>query len=133
MHFVLVIFLFSSLPVFAKGLEGSWKVKTHKLVGEEPAWTKAEAGQLTGKTIIFSKDKIKIDGTSCKMTSTPQRDGRNWTAGETNPCNGEELSGRVYALSYDNCPQRFPGLVALTEKQIVAFGEGVSFCLEKKP
>jgi hypothetical protein len=119
---------------FARGLDGTkWKVKLHKLTGEEPAWTDEEAAAVTGKTVSFSKDKFKIGETSCKLKITPQQDGKRWTAGETNPCTGDEkLRGMVYALSYENCPARFPGTIALSEKQAVAFGDGVSFCLEKK-
>lgn len=119
--------------VYAKGLEGTqWKVRSHKIVGDDPSWTNEEAEGVTGKTVSFRNGQFKMGKVSCKMKITPQQDARNWTAGEKDPCDGEDLKGRVYSLTLDNCDARFPGTVALTDKHAVAFGAGVSFCLEKK-
>jgi|GEM_PF-5285511 len=133
MRTILILF-FVCGPVFAKGLDGKWKVKSYKISGEEPAWTSADAEEVSGKTVSFSKDKMKLGEASCKMKVTPMQEGRRWTAGETNPCSGDPLKGMmVYSLSYEECSARFPGFVAMVEGgKAVAFGEGVSFCLEKK-
>lgn len=132
-HLILVFIVFCWSGAMAKGLEGStWRVKSHKLVGEEPSWTNEEAESVTGKTVSFGKGSFKMGATTCKLKATPQQDGRSWTAGEKDPCDGESLKGRVYSLSLDDCGARFPGFIVLTEKHAVAFGSGVSFCLEKK-
>ena len=133
MRALLLIVFIQACFSHAKGLEGTqWKVRSHKIFGDDPSWTNDEAEAVTGKTVSFGKGQFKIGKASCKMKITPQQDGRNWTAGEKDPCDGENLKGRVYSLTLDNCEARFPGTVALTEKHAVAFGAGVSFCLEKK-
>lgn len=132
MRFVIALFFVSPF-VSAKGLDGSsWKVKSFKLIGEEPSWTDEEAEAVKGQSVSFTKSKFKMGGQSCKIKITSATDDRRWTTGEINPCTDEKLRGNVYIVSYEDCDARFPGQIALPEPgQAVAFGDGVSFCLGK--
>lgn len=133
MRAILLMIIFSP-SVYAKGIEGTnWKVKSYKIVGEESTWSKEEAEVLAGKSVTFAKSQFKLGANSCKLKITSAVDDHRWTVGETNPCTGDNLRGNVYMMDYENCQARFPAQVAMpSPTQAVAFGDGISICLEKK-
>ncbi len=128
------ILLFLTQAVFAKGIEGTnWKVKSYKIIGEESAWSPEDAEGVAGKSVSFLKGKFKFNGETCPLRITSSTDDYRWTVGETNPCTGEKLRGPVYLMTYENCEARFPSQIALPKPdQAIAFGGGISICLEKK-
>lgn len=130
----LLVLLFLSPFVHARGIEGTnWKVKSYKIIGEESAWSPEDAEGVAGKSVSFQKNKFKFGGTSCPLRITSSTDDYRWTVGETNPCTGEKLKGPVYLMTYENCDARFPSQIALPKpNQAIAFGGGISICLEKK-
>lgn len=133
MRFLIAVLLFPTFA-FAKGIEGTnWKVKSYKIIGDESTWSTEEAEAVAGKSVSITKNQFKIGGTACKLKITSAVDDRRWTVGETNPCTGDKLKGNVYMMDYENCEARFPAQVAMpNEKQAVAFGDGISICLEKR-